>query len=457
MWPGAAPCATNSASTDGTTPVIQLRASPARSLTGAVRAPGDKSISHRALILGALAAGETRVLGLLESKDVYRTAAALRALGAGIERRGEAWVVRGLGIGGLAAPAGVLELGNSGTGVRLLMGVAATHPFTTVFAGDASLCTRPMGRVAEPLRRMGAVIEARGGGLLPLSVTGGDPLLPVSYALPVPSAQVKSAILLAALGAPGATTVIEPAPTRDHTERLLARFGAEVRISDDGGGRAVTVTGEPELAPCTVAVPGDASSAAFIALAAAVVPGSDVRIAGVGWNSLRIGVFDCLREMGADLAIENLREVDGEPVADLRVRYGPLAAIDVAPERAPAMIDEYPILAVAAACAAGTTRMDGLGELRVKESDRLAAIAAGLAACGVAAEAGADSLVVEGVGGAPAGGGAIEAPWDHRIAMAFLVLGFAAQAPVTVAGAESIATSFPGFAERFAGLGGDLA
>ena len=442
---------------DGTPPVTQLRASPARGLAGAVAVPGDKSISHRALILGALAAGETRVHGLLESEDVHCTAAALRALGAGIERRGEAWVVHGRGIGGLAAPAAVLDLGNSGTGVRLLMGVAAAHPFTSVFTGDASLCARPMGRVAEPLRRMGATIDAREGSRMPLSVTGGDPLLPIEYALPVPSAQVKSAVLLAGLGVPGTTTVIEPAPTRDHTERLLARFGAEVRTSAAGGGRSVAITGEPELVPCAVSVPGDPSSAAFLAVAAAIVPGSDVRIAGVGWNPLRTGLFDCLGEMGADLTVEDLREVDGEPVADLRVRYAPLAAIDVPPERAPAMIDEYPIFAVAAACAAGTTRMGGLAELRVKESDRLAAIAAGLAACGIAAESGADSLSVEGAGGPPPGGGVIEAPWDHRIAMAFLILGLGARAPVTVAGTESIATSFPGFAGLLAGLGGDVA
>ena len=437
--------------------MTQYRAAPSQGLSGTVRVPGDKSISHRALILGALAAGETRVSGLLEGEDVLATAAALRAMGAGITRDGKGvWRVQGRGVGGLAEPDRVLDLGNSGTGVRLLLGVAAGQPFTTFFCGDESLSRRPMARVTEPLARMGAAFVGRSDGRLPIAVTGPEQLVPVEITLKVPSAQVKSAILLAGLHAPGETTVIEPAPARDHTERLLRRFGADVRVTALGGGNRITVTGQPELVPATVAVPGDPSSAAFVAVAALTTPDSQVQITGVGVNPLRAGVFAALRDMGADLAIDGEADHDGEPVADITARFGPLSGITVPPERIPAMIDEIPILAVAAAVAAGQTRIEGLGELRVKESDRLRAIADGMAECGVGARIDGDSLVIDGCGGPPPGGGAVAAPHDHRIAMAFLVLGLAARAPVTVDGVEAIATSFPGFREIFAGLGADI-
>ena len=435
-----------------------LRATPRGSLRGEVRAPGDKSISHRALIVAALAAGDSRISGLLESDDVLRTAAALRALGAHLERLDAgAWRVAGLGVGGLREPETVLDLGNSGTGVRLLMGVAAAHPFTTFFTGDDSLVRRPMARVADPLRRMGANILTREGQRLPLAVRGAATPIPVEVELPVASAQVKSALLLAGLGAAGLTTVVEPCATRDHTERLLVRFGADVRSGAVGAGRHVTVVGDAELTPCTVDVPGDPSAAAFPVVAALTVPGSEVRVRDVGVNATRTGLFDTLREMGADLEFGNPREVSGEPVADLVARASRLVGVTVPPARAPAMIDEYPALAVAAAAAEGDTRMCGLAELRVKESDRLHATAAGLAACGVAARVEGDDLVVSGCGGAPLGGGAVAAPFDHRIAMAFLVLGVSARKAVTVEGAEAVSTSFPGFAAQMAVLGADIA
>lgn len=440
--------------------VTQLRASSRGSLLGTVSVPGDKSISHRALILAALAAGDSRISGLLESDDVLRTAVALRSMGAHVERLpGEdgSWRVAGLGVGGLREPEAVLDLGNSGTGVRLLMGVAAAHPLTAFFTGDDSLVQRPMARVAEPLRRMGAHILAREGTRLPLAVTGAEMPVPVDVELAQPSAQVKSAILLAGLGTPGETTVVEPLPTRDHTERLLGRFGADVWSAAAGSGRRITVVGEAELVPCAVEIPGDPSAAAFIAVAALTVPGSDVRVPGVCVNPTRTGLFDTLLEMGADLRFENPRQVGGEPVADLAVRASRLAAVTVPAERAPALIDEYPALAVAAAMAEGETRMQGLGELRVKESDRLAATAAGLGACGVAARIDGDDLVVTGCEGSPPGGGTVSAPWDHRIAMAFLVLGLAARAPVVVEGVEAVSSSFPGFAARMAELGADIA
>ena len=438
--------------------MTQYRAAPSQGLSGTVRVPGDKSISHRALILGALAAGETRVSGLLEGEDVLATASALRAMGAGITRDGEGiWRVRGRGIGGLAEPDRVLDLGNSGTGVRLLLGVAAGLPFTTFFCGDESLSRRPMARVTEPLARMGAAFVGRSDGRLPIAVTGPEQLIPVEITLKVPSAQVKSAILLAGLHAPGATTVIEPAPARDHTERLLRRFGGEVRVAAIGGGNRITVTGQPELVSARVDVPGDPSSAAFVAVAALTTPDSQVRITGVGVNPLRAGVFAALREMGADLAIDGAGDKDGEPVADITARFGRLRGITVPPDRIPSMIDEIPILAVAAAVAAGETRIEGLAELRVKESDRLLAIADGMRQCGVGARIDGDSLVIDGCGGPPPGGGTVAAPHDHRIAMAFLVLGLAARTPVIVDGVETIGTSFPGFRELFAGLGADIA
>ncbi len=433
---------------------MRLRAHPVAGLRGRARVPGDKSISHRALLLGALAVGESRVEGLLEGADVLATAAALEALGIELEREAEGrWRVHGRGVGGLLEPDRPLDLGNSGTGARLLLGVLAGQPFTTFLTGDASLRTRPMGRVIEPLARMGASFLARSDQRLPLAITGRTDLLPIRYRQPVPSAQVKSAILLAGLHAAGRTTVIEPEPSRDHTERLLSRLGAEIEIEAlADGGRAVSVRGQPELAAAKLKVPGDISSAAFPLVAGALREGSAVRLDEVGVNPLRTGLLQCLLEMGADLR-QGAVDEGGEPVARLEIRGGPLAGIDVPAERAPRMIDEYPILAIAAACARGTTRLAGLAELRVKESDRLGALARGLAACGVGIEAGDDSLIVHGVGGSPPGGGEIDAGHDHRSAMSFLVLGTVAKAPVTVTGAETIETSFPGFAALMNRLG----
>jgi 3-phosphoshikimate 1-carboxyvinyltransferase len=434
---------------------MQLRAHPTAGVRGVTGIPGDKSLSHRALLLGAMAVGESPITGLLEGADVLATAAALTALGVEIERGPDgAWRVHGIGVGGLAEPDRQLDLGNSGTGARLLLGVLAGHPFTSFVTGDDSLRARPMARVITPLTAMGAQFVGRSGDRLPLAITGTTELLPIRYPLPVASAQVKSAILLAGLHAAGRTTVIEPQPSRDHTERLLRHLGAAVEVEDlEGGARAVSVLGQPELAAAPVVVPGDPSSAAFPLVAAALAPDSSVRLEGVGVNPLRIGLLDCLEEMGARIRVEARSEPGGEPVADLAIEAGPLRGIEVPPERAPRMIDEYPILAVAAACASGSTRMTGLAELRVKESDRLRAIAEGLGACGVRVEVGADELVVQGYGGPPPGGGHIEAHHDHRIAMSFLVLGSLAQAPVTVAGAETIDTSFPGFAALMNRLG----
>lgn len=431
---------------------------PAGALAGAARVPGDKSVSHRALMFGALAAGETRVSGLLEGDDVLATAAAMRALGAAVERGDDGlWRVQGCGLGALAEPDGVLDMGNSGTAARLLMGILASHPITTTMTGDASLRARPMERVMAPLRRFGTAFHGAAGGRLPITVTGAADPMPITYELPVASAQVKSAVLLAGLNTPGETTVIEPVPTRDHTERLLAHFGAEVRVAvTDGGGRRVTLTGEPELIARDVSVPADISSAAFPLVAAALVDGSRLRLAGVGLNPLRAGLVETLREMGAQIEIDNVVDDQGEPIADLIVAAGPLRGIEVPAERAPSMIDEYPILAVAAALASGTTVMRGLAELRVKESDRLAAMAAGLAAAGVELEEGPDSLVIHGGGRPPQGGVTIPSGLDHRIAMAFLVLGMVSEQPITVTGAATINTSFPGFIDMMNGLGANL-
>jgi 3-phosphoshikimate 1-carboxyvinyltransferase len=434
---------------------MQLRAQAAAGLRGAIKVPGDKSLSHRALLLGAMAIGTSRISGLLEGADVLATATALRALGVTVEREGEGiWRVEGVGVGGLAEAEEPLDLGNSGTAVRLLLGLLAGHPFTTFVSGDESLRARPMGRVIRPLVEMGARFVARSGERLPLAVTGTTELVPISYRLPVASAQVKSAVLLAGLHAAGRTTVIEPEPSRDHTERLLRHLGAEIAVGDlEGEGRAVTVVGQPELAAAPIAIPGDPSSAAFVLVAGALAEGSAVRLEGVGINPLRIGLLECLRAMGARLQIEPRPEPGGEPVADLTIEAGPLRGIEVPTERAVRMIDEYPILAVAAACARGTTRMSGLAELRVKESDRLSAIVEGLRACGVEVASGPDSLVIRGCAGMPPGGASIDARLDHRIAMSFLVLGGTSKAPVTVDGAETIETSFPGFAALMNGIG----
>jgi 3-phosphoshikimate 1-carboxyvinyltransferase len=434
----------------------QLEARASGPLKGRVRVPGDKSISHRALILGGLATGRTRITGLLEGEDVLRTAAAMRAFGAAVEKSDGAWTVDGAGLGGLAEPADVLDLGNSGTGARLLLGVAAAHPVTTFMTGDASLRRRPMARAAEPLLRVGARIVGRAGMRLPLAITGAESPLPIEYRLPVPSAQVKSAVLLAGLNAPGSTTVIEPAPTRDHTERMLRHFGALVEVVDSTEERRVTITGQPELRGAELSVPGDPSSAAFPAVAALIVPGSELLIEGVGVNSLRAGLFTTLREMGAALELRNERLEGGEPVADIAVAASRLKGVDVPADRAPSMIDEYPILAVAAACAEGRTIMRGLAELRVKESDRLAVVAEGLASCGVDVTVDGDTLIVEGNGRPPAGGAEIASRLDHRIAMSFLVLGLAAERPVRVDDAAPIATSFPGFTGLMTGLGAVL-
>ena len=410
-------------------------------------------------MLAALAVGESEIVGLLEGEDVLRTAAAMAALGAEVVREGPGrWRVHGRGLGGLVEPDQVLDLGNSGTGARLLLGVLAGHPMTAVVTGDASLNGRPMGRVAGPLEEMGARIITRDGGRLPATVIGAAEPQPITYQVPVPSAQVKSAILLAGLSAPGQTTVIEPQATRDHSERMLRYFGAEVAVEELDQGRRIPLTGQPELTGRSLQVPADPSSAAFVAVAALVLPGSTLRLEGVAINPHRSGLFTTLKEMGAQLTFENRREDCGEPVADLVVEASRLHGVEVPAERAPSMIDEYPILAVAAACAEGRTVMRGLAELRVKESDRLAAMAGGLAACGVAVEEGEDSLVVDGAGGRPRGASnaALPTHLDHRIAMSFLVLGLAAERPVTIADGTPIETSFPDFVGLMAGLGADL-
>ena len=436
-------------------PAPLIAARPRLPLSGKIRVPGDKSISHRALMLGALAVGRTEISGLLEGEDVLATAAAVNALGAHASPVSDGrWAVNGVGIGGLIEPEDLLDLGNSGTSARLLLGILATHPITAFVTGDASLRRRPMGRIVEPLSRIGARFVTREGARLPLAISGAADPVPISYHLPVPSAQVKSAILLAGLNTPGTTTVIEPQPTRDHTERMLRHFGATVTTEPvEGGGKRITLEGYPELAAAPIAVPGDPSSAAFPLIAALIIPGSEVTIEDVGVNPLRSGLFECLREMGADIALSNEQDAGGEPVADLRARGGTLKGADIPGERAPRMIDEYPILAVAAACARGRTVMRGLAELRVKESDRLSAIGTGLAACGVRVAIDGDTLTVEGDGGLPEGGSLIATQLDHRIAMAFLVLGLAARLPVRIDDAAPIATSFPGFLSLMNGLG----
>jgi 3-phosphoshikimate 1-carboxyvinyltransferase len=435
-------------------PLVARRAGP---LKGRVRVPGDKSISHRALIFGALAVGETRIKGLLEGEDVIRTANAMRALGAAVERTGEGeWRVHGVGVGGFREPRAVLDFGNSGTGCRLVMGAVAGCPITAAFDGDASLRKRPMARILDPVALIGArAVSMAEGGRLPITLAGARDPMPVVYRTPVPSAQIKSAVLLAGLAAPGETTVIESEASRDHTERLLAHFGADVTVEAEGEARKITLKGEPELHPAPVAVPADPSSAAFPMVAALIVPGSEVVLADVMSNPLRTGLIASLREMGADIEVLDRRGDGGEEMADLRVRASSLRGIEVPASRAPSMIDEYPILAVAASFAQGTTVMRGLKELRVKESDRLAAVADGLRGNGVAVEIEGDDLIVEG-GGQPLGGGSVITHMDHRIAMAFLVMGLASANPVGVDDGSFIATSFPAFVPMMRGLGGDL-
>ncbi len=429
----------------------------ARPLRGTIRVPGDKSISHRALMFAGLAVGETRIQGLLEGEDVLCTAAAMRALGAEViqDAPGQ-WRVAGRGIGGLVEPDNVLDMGNSGTAARLLCGVLASHDLFAVMTGDASLRRRPMRRVTDPLAACGARFQSRAGGRLPLAIQGAQDALPLEYTLPVASAQVKSSLLLAGLNAPGWTRITEPEPTRDHSENMLRHFGAEVVVEHQGRGRLISLMGQPELVAADVLVPGDPSSAAFPLVAALLVPGSCVTVQGVGLNPLRTGLFAVLREMGADLAITNEHLEGGEPVGDVTATYTGLRGADVAPDRAPSMIDEYPVLAAAAACATGTTRMRGLQELRVKESDRLSATAALLSVNGAQVEIEGDDLLVHGGNQVPPGGGLVETHMDHRIAMSALVLGLATERPVRVDDSAFIDTSFPGFAALMRGLGGDL-
>jgi len=439
-------------------PSIPLTARRGAALTGRVRVPGDKSISHRALILGALAVGTTRITGLLEGEDVLNTATAMRALGARIERSGAgAWQVDGVGVAGFAAPAGPLDFGNSGTGCRLVMGAVAGCPVTATFDGDASLRSRPMRRILDPVALMGAkVIAAAEGGRLPITLAGARDPIPIVYRTPVASAQIKSAVLLAGLAAPGTTVVIESEASRDHTELMLKHFGAEIVSEPDGShGRKITLRGQPELVAAAVAVPADPSSAAFPMVAALIAPGSDVFLADVMTNPLRTGLLTTLREMGAAISPEETTSEGGEAMAGFRVRAAPLRGVEVPAERAPSMIDEYPVLAVAAAYAEGTTVMHGLKELRVKESDRLAATAAMLRANGVEADIAGDDLMVHGRGRV-AGGGRVATHMDHRIAMSALVMGLASERPVTIDDGAFIATSFPGFVDMMRRLGGDL-
>ncbi len=438
----------------GTPQTLTAPASPP--LTGEAVVPGDKSISHRALILGALAVGETRITGLLEGQDVLDTARAMAAFGAEVTRHGPgAWSVHGVGTGGFAEPEDVIDCGNSGTGVRLVMGAMATTPVTATFTGDASLRGRPMGRVTGPLALFGAEARGRSGGRLPITITGAAHPVPVDYATPVASAQVKSAVLLAGLNAPGATVVTEALATRDHTERMLAGFGAELSVEETDRGHRIALTGQPELRPQSIAVPRDPSSAAFPVCAALIVPGSEVVVPNIGLNPTRAGLYETLRELGADLTFENPREEGGEPVSDLRARFSPgMRGIIVPPERAASMIDEYPILAVVAANAEGPTHMPGTHELRVKESDRIDAMAQGLRACGARVDEAEDSFTVHGLGpGGLPGGATVAARLDHRIAMSFLIAGLAARAPVTVDDAGPIATSFPDFRPLMERLG----
>ena len=430
--------------------------SAASALSGKVTVPGDKSISHRSLMLSALAVGESRVEGLLEGEDVLATAAAMRAMGADIARDADGiWHIHGVGVGGLLQPETALDMGNSGTSTRLLMGLLASQDLTVTFTGDASLSKRPMARVTEPLARMGASFTTSPGDRLPLTMRGACPAVPLDYRLPVASAQVKSAILLAGLNTPGITRIVEPVPTRDHSERMLRGFGADLSVETQADGtRIITLVGEAELQPQQIVVPGDPSSAAFPMVAALLVPGSQVRIDNVGLNTTRAGLIDLLREMGGDIAIVNAREVGGEPVGDLVVTASTLYAVKPDPARAPSMIDEYPVAFIAAALATGRSVFRGLEELRVKESDRIATMAAGLRAIGVTVEELDDGIIIEGSGGAPlAGGGPIATKLDHRIAMSFAVAGLVSTGGVTIDDMRPVATSFPTFTTLLTTIG----
>lgn len=436
-----------------------LVSKPVSGLKGTARVPGDKSISHRSLMFGALAEGVTTVTGLLEGEDVLRTAAALTAMGAAIETPAAtgAWRIKGLGAEPLTSPRATVYLGNSGTSARLLMGLAGGYPLQATFTGDDSLSRRPMGRVIKPLTQMGVKFETSDGDKMPLKITGAGNLSPIEYTLPVASAQVKSAILLAGLHAKGKTIVTEPSPTRDHTERMLRFLGADIVSSPQpDGSNVIVLQGFPVLMARDFTVPSDPSSAAFMAVAALITKDSDVLIPNVSVNPLRAGIYETLKEMGGDITFENPREASGEPVADIRVRSSALKGVAVPPARVPSMIDEFPVLSVAASFAEGKTYMSDLSELRVKESDRLAAIAKGLAQAGVKAEMGQDDLTVHGSGKAPEGGCMIAANLDHRIAMSFLVMGLAARQPVAIDDSETIGTSFPGFAELMNRLGAGI-
>ena len=428
-------------------------------LKGIANVPGDKSISHRALILGAMAVGETRIEGLLEGQDVLDTAKAMRSFGATVtDHGGGNWSVNGVGVGGFCEPETVIDCGNSGTGVRLLMGAMATHPISATFTGDASLNKRPMARVTDPIALFGAEAHGRTGGRLPMTIHGAKHPVPVHYTVPVPSAQVKSAVLLAGLNAPGNTVIVEPEATRDHTERMLAGFGAKITVDDSPDGRVITLTGQPELNPQNITVPRDPSSAAFPVCAALICEGSDVLVPNIGLNPTRAGLFTTLREMGADLSYENERVEGGEPVADLRARFSPnMVGIEVPPGRAASMIDEYPILSVIAAFASGKTVMRGVKELRVKESDRIEAMATGLRANGVEVEDGEDWWIVSGQGSGNVRGGGLCATYlDHRIAMSFVIMGMASEHPVKIDDGSPIVTSFPIFEDLMTGLGGAI-
>jgi 3-phosphoshikimate 1-carboxyvinyltransferase len=433
-----------------------LEIKPSGPLTGRVRVPGDKSISHRSLMFSALAVGTSWVTGLLEGEDVLATAAALRAMGASIVRGDDGvWTIDGVGVGGLLQPANAIEMGNSGTSTRLLMGLVASHPIIATFIGDASLSRRPMGRVITPLSQMGAEFTASPGGRLPLMLRGICPAVPITYTLPVASAQVKSAVLLAGLNTPGITRVIEPVATRDHSERMLRGFGANVTVEPSPQGRIISITGEAELVPQQIVVPGDPSSAAFLVVAATIVPGSDIVVENVGLNPTRAGLFTALRMMGASIEELDRRDVGGEPVADLRVRHAALTGIEIPPDLAPSMIDEYPVLFVAAAFASGRTIARGADELRVKESDRIAAMAAALTTIGARVEEVEDGMIIDGSGGDPLpGGGTVATVLDHRIAMSMAVAALNCRTGVTLDDASPVATSYPAFFAQIAHLQG---